>query len=42
MFCNVPARQQVRFEFTPVGQNHVIYQVYTAPHHSISTVILRP
>lgn len=42
MFCKVPARQQIRFEFTPVGENHVIHQVYTAPHHSISTVILRP
>ncbi|MBC7897904.1 MAG: carboxypeptidase regulatory-like domain-containing protein [Cytophagaceae bacterium] len=42
MFCAIPARQQVRFEFTPSGQNQVIYQVYTAPHHSISSLILRP
>lgn len=42
MFCTVPARQQVRFEFTPAGQNHVIHQVFSPPRHSISTVILRP
>ncbi len=42
MFCTLPARQQVRYEYTAPEQNRTIYQLYTAPRHSVSTVVLRP
>jgi hypothetical protein len=42
MFCSLPARQQVRFEYTPAGLNHVIHQVFTLTRHSIASIILRP
>lgn len=42
MFCSLPARQQVRFEYTPAGLNHVIHQVFTPARHSISSIVLRP